>query len=121
MGLLVTVYVVPWIRASFRPENRITLQDEILERNQNQSVRSDVATEDPDSTRSNGGFLGNAEPLARWYSSPEDFLHMNAGREYPMVTIPDSLEIGSNGDLESGRGDEDSSSTATAKSRDPLI
>ena len=90
-------------------------------RNENQSVRSDVATGAPYSTRSHGGFPRNAEPLVRWYTSPLEFLHMNAGRDYPMVTIPDSLEIGSNGDLESGRGDEDGSSTATAESRDPLI
>ena len=41
MGLLVTVHVVPWIRTFLRPENRITLQDVIPERNENQSVRSD--------------------------------------------------------------------------------
>jgi hypothetical protein len=118
MGLLVTVHVVPWIRTSFRPEHRITLQDLIPERNDNQSGRSDGATWDPDSrSRSHGGFQINTEPMERTL----EFLHMNAGSDYRMVAIGDSLEISSNGDLESGRGGEEGSSRATAESRDPLI
>jgi hypothetical protein len=112
LSLLVTIYIVPWIRTSIQQRNAITLRDYIRATRGENSRGSTRAAVYPFSLRSFGGASrGNLNQDLELGPHPLDFYHMGPGsREHP-----------SNVDLQSELLEDDESSTVSAGSREPFL
>jgi hypothetical protein len=122
MSLLLTIYVVPWIRTSLHQRYRITLGEYIsATRGDNLGGSYQVAV-DPASVRSVGGFRGNLNRIIGWGPNSLEFQHMDhLDQEYQRARRPGSPANDSSVDLESGLHQVAESSIASAGSRDPFI
>lgn len=84
-------------------------------------ILSDMASVDPNSTRSRGDFHGNMD---RFHSDPFPslfFAYMDHEEDPHMAQIPSSLGNIAAGDLEAGLGHDSESSIASEESGDPLL
>jgi hypothetical protein len=112
LSLLITIYIVPWIRTSIQQRNVITLGDYVMATGGDNSRGSTRAAVYPFSLRSLGGASrGNLNQDLELGSHPLEFYHMG----------PDSPEHPSNVDLQSELLEEDESSTVSAGSREPFL
>lgn len=119
LGLLVTIYVLPWIRTCIQQRNGFNLRDYVLATSGDISGGSYRAAVDPLSVRSAGTFRGDMYPDLELGPLPLAFEHM--GHVVGQYQRPRSPENGSSLDLDSGLHQEAETSTASADSRDPCL
>jgi hypothetical protein len=120
LGLLVTIYVVPWIRAYLQQRNRIILSDYVMATRGDTSPGSYRAAVDPFSVRSARASHGDLNSDLELGPLPLEFDHMGHlggqyQRPYPSAENASSVE------LDSGLHQEAETSTASADSRDPCL
>lgn len=121
MSLLVTIYIVPWVRASFH-RNGITLGEYVMATGDRNPGGSHRAAVDSASVRSIGVFRGNLNRILGWGPGPLEFQHMDhLDIEYHTTRGPVSPENASSVDLELGLNQEAESSSASAGTRDPFL